>query len=174
MNNKIILTEFDSRQAQQSTFIKNQTSPSMMKKIMYFVLLIASATLFGQKNSNMKFAIYNDVVGNVKMFDHYKNQIESVHVFKTKANLPKNLKKFDFLADKGLIEIKLKKNAGTPDLVSLEVLNEQYQIPKDTSVFIEGYEFSDTSTKVFNEMITKIDVKDENGKKALYISTTSL
>lgn len=174
MNNKIILTEFDSHQAQQGRFRENQTSLGMMKKIIYPVLFLASATLFGQKNPNMKFAIYNDVVGNVKMFDHYKNQIESVHVFKTKANLPKNLKKFDFLADKGLIEIKLKKNAGTPDLVSLESLNEQYQVPKDTPVSIEGYEFSDTSTKVFNEMITKVDVKDENGKKTLYISTNSL
>ncbi|RXM38424.1 hypothetical protein BOQ62_17860 [Chryseobacterium sp. CH21] len=127
--------------------------------------------LFAQKNSITKFAVYNNTVGTSSMFDLYKNSIEKANVYKTKTSLPAHLKKFDYLAENGLIEIKLKKNAGYPDSLSLETLNEQNNLPKDRPVFIEGYQFNDTTTLVYNEMIGSIEVIDTHGQKNIHIST---
>ncbi|MCP1300505.1 hypothetical protein NK356_15115 [Chryseobacterium sp. S0630] len=142
-----------------------------MKKLLYIFLMLFSAVLFAQKNSNIRFAVYNNVIGTSSMFDLYKNSIEKTIIFKTKANLPSHLKKFDYLADNGLIEIKFKKNAGFPDSLSLEMLNEQNNLPKDRPVFIEGYQFNDTTTLVYNDMISNIELIDSNGQKNIHIST---
>ncbi|KPH14792.1 hypothetical protein [Chryseobacterium sp. ERMR1:04] len=143
-----------------------------MKKIIYSLLVFTSATMLAQKNTNVNFTIYNDVVGTDEMFAHYKEKIESKHFFKPKEKLPQHLEKFAYIAEKGLTEIKLKKNIGTPDIIPLEILNEQYRIPKDTPIFIEGYEFDDTTIRIYSEIITKVDVKDDSDKKYLYIFTT--
>lgn len=142
-----------------------------MKKLLYIFFVCFSGVLFAQKNSNVKFAVYNNAVGTAAMFDLYKKSIEKAAVFKTKASLPSHLKKFDYLADNGLIEITFKKNAGYPDSLSLEMLNVQNNLPKGTPVFIEEYQFSDTTTLVYNEMISNIEVIDTNGQKNIHIST---
>lgn len=142
-----------------------------MKKLLYIFLIISSGLLWAQKNSSVQFAVYNDAIGTASMFDLYKSGIEKVNVYKTKASLPSHLKKFDYLADNGLIEIKFKKNEGYPDSLSLEMLNEQSNLPKDRPVFIEGYQFNDTTTRVYNEMIDNIELVDFNGQKCIHIST---
>lgn len=142
-----------------------------MKKLLYIFLVFFSGMLIAQKNTYVKFAVYNNTIGTASMFDLYKDSIEKVNVFKTKASLPPHLKKLDYLADNGLIEIKFKKNAGYPDSLSLEMLNEQNNLPKDRPVFIEGYQFNDTTTLVYNEMIDNIDLIDSNGQKNIHIST---
>lgn len=142
-----------------------------MKKLLYIFLVFFSAMLFAQKNSNVRFAVYNDAIGTASMFDLYKDSIEKVNVFKTKASLSSHLKKFDYLADNGLIEIKFKENAGFPDRLSLEMLNEQNNLPKDRTVFIEGYPFIDTTTLVYNDMISNIELKEDNGQQYIHIST---
>ncbi|WP_431610034.1 hypothetical protein [Chryseobacterium sp. 'Rf worker isolate 10'] len=142
-----------------------------MKKLLYIFFVILSGILFAQKNNTVKFAIYNNAVGTAAMFDLYKNNIEKVNVYKTQAGLPSHLKNFEYLAGNGLIEIKFKKNAGYPDSLSLEILNEQNKLPKDTPVFIDGYQFNDTTTLVYNEMIGNIELIDFNGQKNIHIST---
>lgn len=142
-----------------------------MKKALYIVLIFVSGWLAAQKNSNAKFAVSNDAVGTVKLFDQYKDQIEKVNVFKTKASLPSNLKKFDFIADNGLTEVKLKKNAGYPDYISLEMLNGQYNLPANTVVFIDGYKFDNPETKIYAEIITDGKVVESEGQKTLHLST---
>lgn len=142
-----------------------------MKKLLYIFLLFFSGVLLSQKNTYVKFAVYNNVIGTASMFDLYKDSIEKVTFFKTKASLPSHLKKFDYLADNGLIEIKFKKNAGFPDRLSLEILNIQNNLPKDRTVFIEGYPFNDTTTLVYNDMISNIELIDSNGQKNIHIST---
>lgn len=142
-----------------------------MKKLLYIFLVFVSGVLPAQKNTNIKFAVYNNTVGTASMFDLYKNSIEKVNIFKTKASLPSHLKKFDYLAENGLIEITFKKNAGFPDRLSLEMLNEQNNLPKDRTVFIEGYPFNDTATLVYNDMISNIELKDSNGQQNIHIST---
>ncbi|MCY0970247.1 hypothetical protein [Chryseobacterium wangxinyae] len=142
-----------------------------MKKLLYSLLIFASATLFAQKNPNVKFAICNDAVGTVAMFDLKKDFVQSVNVFKTKSNLPQNLKKFDFLADNGLAEVKFKKDVGTLDFMTLGSYNAQSGLPQDASVFIEGYEFKNPDTKIFADMIADAKVETVEGKKALVITT---
>ncbi|MGR3857249.1 hypothetical protein [Chryseobacterium indologenes] len=142
-----------------------------MKKLLYIFLVFVSGVLLAQKSTDVKFAVYNNAIGTASMFDLYKDSIEKVNIFKTKANLPSHLKKFDYLADNGLIEIKFKKNAGFPDRLSLEMLNEQNNLPKDRTVFIEGYPFNDTTTLVYNDMISNIELLDSNGQKNIHIST---
>lgn len=142
-----------------------------MKKIVYTFLIFTSGMLFAQKDNNVKFAVYNDAIGTAKMFNHYKEYIEKTNVFKSKASLPANLKKFGYLAENGLIEIKLKKSFGYPDSLSLEMLNEQHNLPKNSPVFIESYKIDDTTTRIYSEMIDNIEVIDFNGQKCIRIST---
>ncbi|MFP8892241.1 hypothetical protein [Chryseobacterium sp. EZn1] len=142
-----------------------------MKKLLYIFLVFFSGMFIAQKSTHVKFAVYNNTVGTASMFDLYKSSIEKLNVFKTKASLPSHLKKFDYLADNGLIEITFKKNEGYPDSLSLEMLNEQSDLPKDRPVFIEGYQFNDTTIRVYSEMITNIELKDCNGLQCIYIST---
>ena len=142
-----------------------------MKKILYSLLIFASATLFAQKNPNVKFAVSGDAVGTVSMFDSKKEFIQSVNTFKASVNLPQNLKKFGYLSENGLAEIKFKKNFGPLDTMLVSQLNEQYGLPKDNSIFIEGYEFS-PATKIYSDMLVKSEVKDYNGKKTLFVTTT--
>lgn len=142
-----------------------------MKKLLYTLLIFFSGVLLAQKNNTVKFAIYNNVIGTVSMFNLYKSSIEKINVFKTRANLPSHLKKFDYLADNGLVEIIFKKNAGYPDSLSLEMLNEQNNLPKERPVYIDGYQFNDTSTLIYNDMITTIEFKEVNGQQCIHIST---
>ncbi|MFC3157352.1 hypothetical protein SAMN05443633_108130 [Chryseobacterium arachidis] len=142
-----------------------------MKKALYIFLIFISGMLSAQKNQPTKLVVCNDAVGTVKLFDEYKNQTEKVNVFKTKASLPSNLKKFGFLADNGLTEIKLKKNASRPDMMSLEMLNEQYGLPKNTTVFIDGYQFDHPEINIYSEIIINGKIVDSDGRKSLHIST---
>ena len=151
--------------------LKKNNNYLHMKKILYSLLVFVSATIFAQKNPNVKFAICNDAVGTVAMFDAKKEFVQSVNVFKAKANLPQNLKKFDYLADNGLAEVKFKKNFGTLDFMSLANFNVQNGLPKDAAVFIEGYEFKNTDTNIFADMIADLKVETVDGKKALVITT---
>lgn len=142
-----------------------------MKKILYTLLIFASATLFAQKNPKVKFAIGNDAVGTVDMFDARKQYVQSMNVFKTKASLPQNLKKFDYLADNGLAEVKLKTNLGNLDIISLGQFNTQNGLPKESPVMIEGYEFTDPNTNIFADIMSDYKVEVVDGKKVLVITT---
>lgn len=142
-----------------------------MKKLLYSFLILSSATLFAQKNPATKFAVANDIVGTVDMFNNKKDIIQSMNVYKTPANLPQSLKKYSFLADNGIAEFKIKKGYENLDRISLASLNDQQGIAKDTPVFIDGYEFTDTETKVFGDILARTEVKTSNGKKTLFIST---
>ncbi|MBB4805143.1 hypothetical protein HNP38_000415 [Chryseobacterium defluvii] len=140
-----------------------------MKKLLYSFLIFASASLFAQKNPATKFAVADNVVGTVDMFKGKKDIIQSMSLYKA-ANLPQNLKKFSYLAENGITEFKIKKGE-VLDRISLAQLNEQQSLAKNTPVFIDGYEFTDTETKVYGDMLNHIEVKDYNGKKSLFIST---
>jgi len=141
-----------------------------MKKILYSLLVFASVTLFAQKSPNVKFAICNDAVGTVNLFNARKAMVQSTTPYKATA-LPASLKKYSYLAQNGLTEVKYKKDVGTLDWMQLSNMNTQYQLPESTPVIIEGYEFNDPSTKIYAEIIDKVEVKDYNGKKAVFITT---
>ncbi len=141
-----------------------------MKKILYSLLVFASVTLFAQKSPNVKFAICNDAVGTVNLFNARKAMVQTATPYKAAA-LPSNLKKFSYLAQNGLTEVKYKKDVSTLDWFTLANLNSQYQLPETSPVIIEGYEFNDSNTKIYSEIIDKAEVKDYNGKKALFVTT---
>lgn len=143
-----------------------------MKKILYSFLLFSSVCLFGQKNPATKFAVANDIIGTVDMFKGKEAAIQSMHVYKTAATLPQNLKKYDYLSENGITEFKLKKGFDNLDRISLAQLNQQNNVAKDTPVYIEGYEFTNTDTNVFGDILANVQVKDYNGKKTLFITTT--
>jgi hypothetical protein len=144
-----------------------------MKKLFYSFLLLSSATLFAQKNTNAKFVVANDIVGTVDMFTaNHKNSIQSKHTYKSAAELPQNLKKFNYIADNGLVEYKLKSGMGTIDRLALSEINVQFGLPEATPVFIDGYEFTNTGTLVYGDILSNMQVIDRNGKKAVSITTT--
>jgi hypothetical protein len=144
-----------------------------MKKFLYSFLIFSSVCLFGQKNPATKFAVANDIVGTVDMFNTKKDFVQSMNVYKTLANLPQNLKKYSYIAENGLIEVKIKKGYESLDRLTLADLNTQNNLPKETPVLIEGYEFTNTDTRVFGDILAKVEVKDYNGKKSLFITTTN-
>lgn len=141
-----------------------------MKKLLYSFLIFASATLFAQKSTTTKFAVADNIVGTVDLFNARKDLVQSMHVYKNPAALPQSLKKFSYLADNGIAEFKLKKTE-VLDRISLAQLNEQQGLAESTPVLIDGYEFTDTETKVYADIFKKIEVKDNNGQKAVFIST---
>lgn len=140
-----------------------------MKKLLYSFLIFASASLFAQKNPATRFAVADNIVGTVEMFNGKKDIIQSTNMYKS-ANLPQSLKKFSYIAANGIVEFKIKKNQ-VLDRISLAQLNEQQGVAKNTPVFIDGYEFTDTETNVYADILNHIEVKDHNGKKAIFIST---
>ncbi|WP_326982963.1 hypothetical protein VUJ46_22920 [Chryseobacterium sp. MYb264] len=142
-----------------------------MKKILYSFLLCSSTVLFAQKNPSTRFAVANDIVGTVDMFTIRKDIVQSKSIYKTAATLPQNLKKYSFIADKGLTEVKIKAGYETLDRLTISQLNEQYQLPKGQPVLIDGYEFSNPETAVYGDVLGKMEVKDDNGRKTLFIST---
>jgi len=142
-----------------------------MKKVLYSFLIFASATVFAQKNTNTKFAVANGAVGTLALFDAQKAYVQKANNFKTKATLPQNLKKYEFLADNGLTEVTFKKEMGTLDVLLLSDYNMQHKLPKDAPVLIDGYEFTDSSTKIFSDIIGETAVQTVNGTPTLVITT---
>ncbi|MEN4762754.1 hypothetical protein ABEG63_20710 [Chryseobacterium sp. C39-AII1] len=142
-----------------------------MKKIFYSLLVFSSATLFAQKNPSTRFAVANDVVGTVDMFNIRKDIVQSKNAYKTAATLPQSLKKYSFIAENGLTEVKIKQGQGGLDRLTIAKLNNQHQLPNDNLVLIDGYEFKDPATAVYGDLLAKMEVKDYNGKKTLYITT---
>lgn len=143
-----------------------------MKKLLYSFLLLSSATLFAQKNTSIRFAVANDIVGTVDMFsNNLKGYVQSSRTFRFSAELPQNLKKFVNIADNGLVEYKLKSGLGTLDRLSLADLNTQYNLAKHTPVLIDGYEFANTDTLVYGDILRNVKVVDNNGSKTVSVST---
>lgn len=142
-----------------------------MKKLLYSLFLFASVSIFAQKDPSTKFAVANGNIGTVAMFDARKEFVQSVNVYKTSAALPQDLKKFSFLAENGLAAVKFKKEYGTLDFISLSELNKQNGVASETPVLIDGYEFADTKTNIFADLMAKAEVKDYNGKKTLFITS---
>lgn len=138
-----------------------------MKKLLYSLLIFASANFFAQKNTSTKFAVANDVVGTVDMFSTKANMLQGKGMLKTKAALPQNLKKFANLADNGLMEYKFIKGQEGLDRLTVAQINEMESLPADTPVFVDGYEFKDPQTKIYAEILNKKQLTDVNGKKAL-------
>jgi len=145
-----------------------------MKKILYSFLILSSVALSAQKNPSVKFAVANDIVGTAGMFNAKKTIVQSSNVYKSSASLPQGLKKYSFIADNGLTEVKIKNGFEGLDRVSLAELNSQYGVPENTPVFIEGYEFADSSTKIYGDMMGNVEVKDYNGKKTVFLSTSAI
>lgn len=143
-----------------------------MKKILYSLFIFASATLFAQKNTKVKFAVLEDMVGTTTLFERQKEYVKSTQTYKI-ANLPQKFKKFSFIAEQGLTEVKYKNNVGLPDNVSLAQINEQNNLPKDTPAIIEGYEFKDTNMRIYAEIAQQVEVREYNGVKSLFITTTA-
>jgi hypothetical protein len=145
-----------------------------MKKILYSFLILSSVALSAQKNPSVKFAVANDVVGTVGMFNARKAIVQSSSVYKSAAGLPQDLKKYRFIAEKGLTEFKIKNGQEGLDILSLAQLNSQYGVPENTPVFIEGYEFPDSSTKIYGDIMGNVEVKDHDGRKTVFLSTNGI
>lgn len=142
-----------------------------MKKLLYSFLILSSATLFAQQKSATKFAIADNVIGTVDMFNAKKNLVQVSKVYATPASLPQSLKKYSKLFAKGVTEYKFKDGKNIFDIMSLADINTQHGIAQDTPVFIDGIEFNDTKTLVYPQILKKTEQKDYNGKKTLFINT---
>ncbi|MCT2560654.1 hypothetical protein [Chryseobacterium herbae] len=145
-----------------------------MKKILYSFLILSSVALSAQKNPAVKFAVANDIVGTVGMFNARKAIVQSSNAYKSAAGLPQGLKKYSFLAERGLTEVKIKNGFEGLDRISLAQLNEQNGLPENTPVMIEGYEFPDTTVKIYGDIMGGTEVKDYNGKKTLFLKVSNL
>ncbi|MDN3693932.1 hypothetical protein QWZ06_17445 [Chryseobacterium tructae] len=139
-----------------------------MKKLLYSFLILSSATLFAQK----KLAVANNTIGTEDLFKSKGTHMQVVKTYTTSASLPANLKKYSSVFTNGVTEYKFTKGPNTFDVITLAVLNEQSGIPSNNSVFIDGNEFTDSSTKIFPKIVAKTEIKNYNGKPTFYIYTT--
>ncbi|PXW14813.1 MULTISPECIES: hypothetical protein [Chryseobacterium] len=144
-----------------------------MKKLLYSFLLLSSAALFAQqKNPAVKFAVADNAIGTVELFNTKKNALQVLKVYNTPSGFPQSLKKYSSVFTKGVTEYKFKNGENILDRMPLSSINVQYNIPADNPVFIEGYEFTDTNTMIYPEIKKRTETKDYNGKKTLFIYTT--
>ncbi|WP_126654288.1 hypothetical protein [Chryseobacterium aureum] len=144
-----------------------------MKKLLYSFLILSSATLWAQqKNPAVKFAVADNAIGTVELFNAKKNVLQVWKVYNSPASLPQNLKKYSSVFTKGVTEYKFKNGENVFDRMALSNMNAQHNIPADNPVFIEGYEFADTGTMIYPEITKRTETKDYNGKKTLFIYTT--
>ncbi|MGL6125580.1 hypothetical protein BBI01_05925 [Chryseobacterium artocarpi] len=140
-----------------------------MKKLIYTFLILSSATLFSQK----KLAVVGDIIGTTELFDTQKKTMYFSKTYTSAASLPTHLRKFSSAFPNGVTEYKNKNYVSGMDKLTFEQINRQYNIPENNTVFLDGHEFTDTQTTIFAEIAAKIEVKDYNGKKTLYISTSN-
>ncbi|MGE8553033.1 MAG: hypothetical protein ACN6OB_03725 [Chryseobacterium jejuense] len=138
-----------------------------MKKLLYSFLILSSATLFAQK----KLAVADNMIGTEDLFKSAGSRIQVLKVYNSAASLPANLKKYSSVFTNGVTVYKMNKSIGF-DKMALAQLNKQSDIPADNSVFIDGHEFTDSSTKIFTAIMAKSEKKDHNGKPTLFIYTT--
>lgn len=138
-----------------------------MKKLLYSFLILSSATLFAQK----KLAVANNMIGTEDLFKSVGSRAQVLKVYNSAASLPANLKKYSSVFTNGVTVYKFNKSIGF-DSMTLAELNQQIDIPADNSVFIDGNEFTDSSTKIFTLIMAKTEKKDNNGKPTLFIYTT--
>ncbi len=142
-----------------------------MKKFLYSFLVLSSVFASAQKTAGTKIAVADGIIGTVEMFSvNHKNAVQNSRTY-TLANLPQNLKKFSALAGNGLVEYQLKNDAGTIDRLALYQLNEQFRLPKDTPVLIDGKEVSDTSLQIYGDLLSHMKLTDHNGKKSVFVDT---
>ena len=133
-----------------------------MKKLLYSFLILSSATLFAQqKNPAVKFAVADNAIGTVELFNAKKNILQVSKVYNTPASLPQSLKKYSSVFTKGVTEYKFKNGENIFDRMPLSDINVQYNVAADTPVFIEGYEFTDTSTLIYPEIKKRAETKDQ-------------
>ncbi|MEF9479920.1 hypothetical protein OWR28_21365 [Chryseobacterium sp. 1B4] len=127
-----------------------------MKKILYSFLILSSVTLLAQqKNPAVKFAVADNAIGTVELFNTRKNLLQVSKVYNTPASLPQSLKKYSSVFTKGITEYKFKNGENPLDKMALSEINVQYNIPADNPVFIEGYEFTDTGTLIYPQIRKK-------------------
>lgn len=139
-----------------------------MKKLLYSFLILSSATLFAQK----KLAVADNTIGTVDLFNAKKSLMQVSKVYNSAASLPAALKKYSSVFTNGVTEYKFKNGHNVLDIMTLAEINKQHGLPENNTVFIDGYEFKDSATKIFPEIVAKSEKKDYNGNTTYYIYTT--
>ncbi len=141
-----------------------------MKKLIFSFAIFASAFMYSQKNTNVRFAIIDDIIGTESLIAEAKNNVKSTKKFNKGAALPASMQKYSFLADNGLTQVALKPELGTPfDLYPIKSINEQNNLPIDNPVILEGYEIPSGMT-IYSNIIETFEIKDYNGKKTVFIT----
>lgn len=143
-----------------------------MKKLLYFLLIGAFTTAFGQQNSKNPMVLTNGIVassGFIKTIEKEQN-VKSVNVYKSKDNLPENLKSYADFAQNGLINIELKENYY--DKIKLASLNGSYDLPAENPIYFDGFVLNDPKMVILGNVLEQIDLKKINGKDVLVISST--
>ena len=98
--------------------------------------------------------------------------IESVSIYKSKNTLPKELEKFSDFVENGIILMKTKGQKMLFKTVVLADLNKKYGLPENQPIYYDNLKISDPTTKVIEELLKNIRIKDENGEKFLMIYST--
>ncbi|TXF79166.1 hypothetical protein [Chryseobacterium sp.] len=143
-----------------------------MKRFLYTALLFASVTVFGQKTGQSPFVLIDGIISSEKMIksDVPKGEIQTMNVYKTKSAIPENLKSWASVSDNGLTELKLKKNASVYDRISLGEVNEQFKLPKNNPVYVDGRKIENTDLKIYGNVLDNMEVKTIDGMQVLSIT----
>ena len=138
-----------------------------MKKLLFSILISASATVFAQNSSKLVVAD-GMLAGSTFLKTNAKN-IKSQKTYIAKAALPNDLKAFSGSSDNGLISIVLKDNYY--DKITLSALNVQNELSAESPVLFDGILVKNTDIIILGDVINKTEVKIVDGKKILSISS---
>ncbi len=142
-----------------------------MKKIFYILAFCASFASFAQQSPKQPLVIIDGMLASNTMINNDKKNIQKMDVYKTPANIPQNLKSFEKLATNGLISVTAKEMYY--DRMSLEQINEGFQLPAVNPVYFDGNLIENTKLLVIPNALENMSVELINGKKYVSLSTLS-
>ncbi len=143
---------------------------NQMKKILYIFLIAASGMMFGQTSKKQPLVL---VDGMIAPATWTKSNVDAniVSVQNLKGNVPSELAAYKSFASEGIYNVKVKENYY--DKMTLQSMNEQFNLAANNPVIVDGRTFNDTSLIILGEAMLYSRIIERDGKKHVAIDTVS-
>ena len=136
-----------------------------MKKILFSLLISASATLFAQQNTTL--VVADGMLASAYFLKTNAKNIKTQKTYAKNIALPQSLSNFSDTAKSSLISVNLKDNYY--DKISLADMNLQFNLEPTSPVLYDGFLFKNTEILILGDVLKKADLKMFEGKEILRI-----
>ena len=138
----------------------------MMKKLLFSLLISASATAFAQHST---LVVADGMLASSTFVKANAKNIKAQKTYAANAALPQTLSNFAEAGKKGLISVTLKENHY--DRISLAEMNLQNDLDAQNPVLFDGNLIKNTEIKILGNVMSQTEVQIVDGKKVLSISS---